>query len=370
MVGGHVTSSTPGREPDIGILFTFRGDRTDAASTSVRYEKYLQQVQLADELGFDTVWFAEHHFADDGHLPSPLVAAAFAAGITQRIRIATSVVVLPFYNAVRLAEDAAVVDVMSKGRLELGVAQGYAPHEFTGYGVGLDERRQRFTEGLDVVRGLWTNESFSYQGRFYNLVDARLNPSPVQRPHPPLWGGGMTRSAIRRVASSGMHFMAVRNDDIQIYDNALTDAGHDVAAFNVWRNFWVHVAESDKDAASQAAPPIWNVLTEYGTLRRAGGNLDETATLLANVPDARNLSNELELADESLDVRTGGVKFRVGSPETVARLLVSDLRRFRTTHLCLAFHLPGLSDDHAEASMRLFINKVRPAMNRVLANKG
>src|SRR5205085_7172944 len=109
----------------------------------------------------DTVWLTEHHFAEDGYSPSLLTLAGAVAASTRRVRIGTFLLLLPLHNAVRVAEDAATVDVISRGRFDLGVGKGYAPHEFRGYGISLKERPSRLEAGIDVLRGIWTQDPSS-----------------------------------------------------------------------------------------------------------------------------------------------------------------------------------------------------------------
>ena len=142
---------------------------------------------------------------DDGYCPSPMIAAATIAGRTERMRIGQGIVLLPLYgHPLKLAEDAAVLDVLSNGRLELGVGMGYREAEFSGFGLELSSRRRRMDEGIEIIRRAWTGEQFSYDGRYYQVNDAVLSPLPVQRPGPPLWLGAGTPKARAKVAQLGL----------------------------------------------------------------------------------------------------------------------------------------------------------------------
>ena len=152
-----------------------------------------------------------------------MTLAGAVAAKTHRVRIGTFLLLLPLHNAVRVAEDGATVDVISRGRFDLGIGKGYAKHEFLGYGIPRKERASRFEEGIDVIRGIWTQDPFSFQGKHYNLQDIRLTPKPVQQPHPPLWVGALNPKAVDRAARLGCHFLGI--GDTSAYDEALRRHG-------------------------------------------------------------------------------------------------------------------------------------------------
>jgi alkanesulfonate monooxygenase SsuD/methylene tetrahydromethanopterin reductase-like flavin-dependent oxidoreductase (luciferase family) len=126
------------------------------------YAELLEQAEAADEWGFDSFWVAEHHFHEYGAVPRPPVLLAAAAQRTRRIRLGSGVVVLPFDHPLRVAEDYAMVDVLSGGRLNLGVGSGYLKHEYAGFGVDPEDKRARFDEALEILLRAWTGERFSY----------------------------------------------------------------------------------------------------------------------------------------------------------------------------------------------------------------
>jgi alkanesulfonate monooxygenase SsuD/methylene tetrahydromethanopterin reductase-like flavin-dependent oxidoreductase (luciferase family) len=142
--------------PRFGIMHDFRRPSGDPSTTAEYYAQCLAEAAEADRLGYDMVWLSEHHFTDDGMLPSPLVAAAAVAARTSHIGIGTNVLVLPLHHPLRVAEDAAVVDLISGGRLVLAVGQGYAPAEFAGFGVDRTHRPGRLEEGISVLPRLGT----------------------------------------------------------------------------------------------------------------------------------------------------------------------------------------------------------------------
>lgn len=150
-----------------------------------RYDELRAQVRAADELGFHAVWLAEGHFhAGFSLIPAPLTMAAALAAETRRIRLGTGVVQLPLHHPLAVAEQAALVDVLSSGRLLLGVGRGSAPDAFQAFGVPWAERQERFCEGLEILEQAWANERVTYRGRHYRLDGVGVQPRPVQRRAP------------------------------------------------------------------------------------------------------------------------------------------------------------------------------------------
>ncbi|SDI09730.1 Flavin-dependent oxidoreductase, luciferase family (includes alkanesulfonate monooxygenase SsuD and methylene tetrahydromethanopterin reductase) [Alteribacillus persepolensis] len=144
------------------------------------YNEMLEQIQYAEELGFESVWLAEHHFTAYGSMPSPQVAAAAIAQVTKTMDIGMAVCNLNFDNPVRIAEDFAMVDNLSNGRLKFGAGRGYQPVEFKGLGLEMKDTREVFWESVDIIKGLWYNDTFSYDGKHYQLENVSLTPKPVQ----------------------------------------------------------------------------------------------------------------------------------------------------------------------------------------------
>src|SRR5690242_19347567 len=163
----------------------------------------IEQMEWTEELGFDQIWLTEHHFIDYGLAVDPASLAATAAARTRRVRIGLAAAILPFHHPLRLAEQMALVDILSDGRLDVGVGRGNRPAEFAGYRVPQEESRERFDEIVDVVQRGWTEERFSYHGRFFRFDDVRVIPKPVQRPHPPIYQVCVTKDGIENTALRG-----------------------------------------------------------------------------------------------------------------------------------------------------------------------
>src|SRR5579862_1015834 len=150
------------------------------------YDQLMEQIEFADELGYDSIWLTEHHFSEYGRPAVPAIAGN-AIARTKQIKVNTAVVVLPFHHPIRVAEDWAVLDQLSKGRVEVGIGRGNQPHEFAGLGVDMSDARERSTEALDIIKRAWTEERFSYNGRYWQIPEVEVLPKPFQKPHPPLW---------------------------------------------------------------------------------------------------------------------------------------------------------------------------------------
>src|SRR5438270_8748828 len=148
-----------------------------------RYRDILAQIELGDALGFDTAWLGELHFSRTfSILADPLMVLAAAAQRTTRIRLGTAVTLLPLHNPVKIAEEAAIADILSDGRLELGCGRGTAPLHYEGYGIPEEESRERFDEALDFIIGAWTSEAFTFEGKYFHAKDLAVVPRPLQQP--------------------------------------------------------------------------------------------------------------------------------------------------------------------------------------------
>lgn len=170
------------------------------------YSHSLEEVALAEKYGFDVVAVAEHHFQEFGITPSPLVACAALAAVTKRIRVASGVVLLPLHHPIRVAEDATLVDIISKGRFILGLGIGWNRGEADGFQVKWNQRKSRFEEGLTIVQQLLTARNVSYNGKHFTLNNVTLMPRPVQNPLP-IWLAAIAEPAVRRAGRLGYIWM-------------------------------------------------------------------------------------------------------------------------------------------------------------------
>src|ERR1043166_5025804 len=152
-----------------------RGEHLDRCIDEV-----IAKPQLAEASGFDSCFFGEHHQDKDGFLPSPLIVATAVAARTERLRVGTSVILLPLHHPVRVAEDAITLDLVSKGRLILGVGIGYQPADFRAFNVPMEHRVALFEEGVAILRHAWSGERFTFRGEHYRLEDVEIRPRPYR----------------------------------------------------------------------------------------------------------------------------------------------------------------------------------------------
>jgi alkanesulfonate monooxygenase SsuD/methylene tetrahydromethanopterin reductase-like flavin-dependent oxidoreductase (luciferase family) len=186
-----------------GFAFDLRNPEPWRRPWADHYAEHLDFIAWSETLGFEQVWIAEHHGDEDGYCPSPLVVASALASRTRTLRLATGIGLAPFYHPTRLAEDAAVLDIISNGRFELALGLGYLPREFAAYGIDVKSRGKRADEILQVLRPLWRGEEVSFQGDYYRLDKARIYPLPVQEGGIPIYIGGAVKAGFRRAAKYG-----------------------------------------------------------------------------------------------------------------------------------------------------------------------
>jgi probable F420-dependent oxidoreductase len=312
------------------------------------YREALEEVLLGEELGFDSVWMEEHHGVRNHYWPSPLIVLAGWATRTSRILLGTDVAVAPFYHPVRLAEDAAMLAVMSGNRLILGLAVGYRPQEFDLYGVPLENRGRRFSEALRLMRRLWTEDSVTFEGEFYRVENGRIEPRP-EVPIP-VWVGGWNRNALRRAAELGDAWLPGPTADLPklleakaVYDQFLVRAGKDPNGVPRPLTRDVVIAETEARARELAERHLLvNYRDEYGK--------DWQHPLIGQAGVATDRLEEI-----------GRDRFIVGTPEQAVR----QMERFRETlgvdHLICRLYFPGMPHDHILTELRLIAREIMPA---------
>jgi probable F420-dependent oxidoreductase len=226
-----------------------RGEHLDRSIDEV-----IAEAQLAEASGFDSCFFGEHHQDKDGFLPSPLIVCAAVAAQTRRLNVGTSVILLPLHHPVRVAEDVVTLDLVSKGRVIVGVGIGYQPADFRAFAVPMEDRLTRFEEGVEILRHCWTGEPFSFRGKHYTLEDVQVTPRPYQRPAPPLWIGASVPAAARRAGRIADGFVgtpSTRLDNatqlIETYENAAREAGRRPRIV-LMRDAWVARTRAEADA--------------------------------------------------------------------------------------------------------------------------
>jgi len=191
----------------IGVSYDFRNPVNSGVSDAHLYAEILEQVKWLDQIGADMVWFTEHHFVEDGYLPSWVPVAGAMAAVTSHVRFGTDICLMPFNHPIRLAEDLAVLDNISGGRVDIGLGMGYAPHEFRGFGFSPSRRVSLMNEGIEVLQQCFTGERFSYHGKRYQFEDVIIKPGYVQKGGPPIWLAAMSEPGALRAAHYDTNFL-------------------------------------------------------------------------------------------------------------------------------------------------------------------
>ena len=315
------------------------------------YPEFLEEVLLGEELGFDSVWLEEHHGVRDHYWPSPILALAGAATRTQRITLGTDVTVMPFYHPVRIAEDVAILDIMSGGRFILGTAIGYKPDEFALYEAPLEKRGARFAEALALIRRLWSEEEVDFEGRYYRVVGARIEPRPTPGAQPQIWVGGWGELSLERAATLG---------DAWVPGPTAT-LGKLLEARGRYR---AHLVADGIDPASRPAPLTRDVVIAATDEEAAG--IAERHLLIAYRDEYGGGSWAHPIIDSNGDVPVTRMdelrrdRFLIGSPATIVR----ELRRYEVSfgvdHLICRLYFPGLPHALLMAELRLLAAEVIP----------
>lgn len=220
--------------PRFGVAYDFRNTRPDEQTDVELYQRALERIHYAEELGFDQFWLSEHHFVPEGHSPAPLTIAAAIAARTESIRIGTCVYLLPLHHPLQVAEEVATLDILSSGRMDLGVGLGYRREEFAAFGVDRRERASRMDESCEILVRAWTEDGWAFDGRHFSLEDVSVHPKPVQKPHPPLWLSARNEKAARRAARLRCPLM-------------IAPAPFNIGAGAVYRAYATELRELDED---------------------------------------------------------------------------------------------------------------------------
>lgn len=347
-----------------GLFFLL--EKPENGNDAEVYANTVEQIRLADELGYDYIWLAEHRFTRYGIAPDVLVLAAAAAAVTRRVRIGTAVIVLPFHNPILLAEQVAMVDVLSGGRFEFGAGRGYQAGEFKGLGIPMEESRSRFEEVMDICIGLWTNERFSYEGKHYRVEDVSLEPRPIQKPHPPVWVTAMlTPSTFAYAAERGYGIISGNpyqadpefHQAYRVYQETLEQIGKPELA----RNFWalapafVHrEAEKALEIPRESALSYQEAFVRYGTPRQGDGSLPEGYERYgAGWDGARGAIGYLDTVVQSPN-------FLIGDVEQVRRRLGENAKLGMNDFILWMNRGGAIPQKQVLASMELFAREVMP----------
>ncbi len=322
------------------------------------YNDLVEQVEHAEELGFDSVWFTEHHFSPYGR-PGLEALTAFVGARVKKIRIGAAVVVLPLHHPIRVAEDWATIDHLLEGRLEFGVGRGSQPAEFAGFEVGLDAARERFRESLSVIRRAWTEDTFAHDGEFWKFPETRVLPKPYQKPHPRIWGTAVSDYSVRMMVEYEINgligpyltpYDVLKEKYFDVWHEAVREADRTDLALG--HNEFIYVGESEKQVKADAEEDVmWYVRLAA----KIWGERDRSKV----VAQYDNYTDFLEYFETvSFDEIYRDLSM-LGTPDMVAEK-VGWMRDQGVDELLAFMSFGGLSQEKALRNMELFATEVMP----------
>ena len=337
----------------VGIgLFTGQVPARSDRTFEREYRDTLELVRLAERLGFDSAWVSEHHGSSDGYLPSQLALLAAFAAVTERIELGTGVILAPLHDPLRLAEDAAVVDQLSGGRLVLGLGNGWREEEFRMFASPRSERGARTEETVEVLRRAWTGRRFSFEGRTLRFDHVRITPRPTRPEGVPIMLGGYDRRAVLRAGRLGDGYVTDESglqemrESLALVDEGATGVGRDPAplAIVVLQNAF---AWRDGDPWPLIRDGVAHQLGTYA----AWGEGSDT-------PELDRL-DPLPPSEDDLRASTPA-----GTPQEVLAALLPLVRAFgeRDLHLVVRLHYPGMDLETAARAVEIFASDVMPVL--------
>jgi alkanesulfonate monooxygenase SsuD/methylene tetrahydromethanopterin reductase-like flavin-dependent oxidoreductase (luciferase family) len=340
------------------------------AEDAARIDQQIDQVCFAEKLGFADVWLTEHYFTGESVYNDALLFAAALTQRTERIRIGFAVVQMPFHHPVRLATQLALLDNLSKGRIDVGVGKGtiYNEYEFVGHGLRSDDSRERMEEAVDIMQRAWREAPLDYQGRYYQVHVPELRPRPVQQPGPPLWRSVISPGSFTECGRQGIPILTSRlpveriGERWKLYEAGLEAGGHDAATrarllaqSALWRN--VYVAETDAQAEEELSALLLATRAHMIHVRDEYNPADFVVDPVMLNPWTNPSVGEAEAL--AFMLRTGCL---YGSPVRV-REQVAELRDVGVRHLLCQTGFGDMSHDANIASMQRFGEQVMPWFN-------
>ena len=329
--------------------------QVDRQSDADAFTQALDQVSDAEQWGLDAIWLAEiHQQAERSVLSAPLTVAAAIATRTSHIKIGTAVQVLPLCHPLRLAEETATIDQISRGRLLLGAGRSGNPRGYAAYGIPYTESRERFYETLEILKRAWTQQSFSFAGKFHSFNEARAVPRPYQQPHPPIRIAGASEDTFPVLGALGYPlFVAVRSGslsglapDLRAYRDAYVTAGHPGKG-EVYLRLSLHLAETDAQALQEAEPSMMQGYKALTTQLEGSPNSRRRAEL----ETVRTITYEQVLRD----------KVVVGSAERVTDRLLQLREELGIDGILAELNFGSrIPPELMMRSLRLLCEKVRP----------
>ncbi|HWO43642.1 MAG TPA: LLM class flavin-dependent oxidoreductase [Candidatus Eisenbacteria bacterium] len=352
----------------------------DPVKGAANYKEHLEEMAYCEELAFDGVVFNEHHYSAYGTMPSPNLIAAALSQKTSRIRIGVLGNILPLrFHPVRVAEEYAMIDCLSNGRLIAGFVRGIPP-EYIWYGVNPEESRGRFEEAYDLIMTAWTQPVWSYTGRFFRLQDCAIWPRPLQQPYPPIWIAARSAESIEWCVKRRLPIAQVYQTTDQIedtfnyYRKIARDEGWEATPDHFILCRHIYVDESDRKAQETAEPAMRYFFTVFnrGFNEAINKGAADQRRLMAALTTERSFSYFREGNRERLDfskfdwqalIATGYMI--AGNPDTVARQIKTQMQQIGANHFMGMFHIGNLAHEKVVASLNLFHKEIMPRLRSV-----
>lgn len=322
-----------------GYLYDFRNPAQWRRPWEDLYAEILDVVSWTEEAGFEGAWVPEHHLADDGYVPSPLIVLSAIAARTKRLRLGSAIALAPLYHPLRFAEDCAVLDILSSGRLEMGLAIGYRRRESAAFGVDFTKRGRMFDEWLRIVTQLWAGDEINFAGQHFTLTGAKLSP-PTPRGRIPLYIGSFTDKAMERVARYGDGFIG-SGELCDLYAAKLQQQGKDLASARIRADLFFVVAHDPEKALDELAPYYHHVNNTYGEWF----NEDKSVEGLTSM---------------SLDAFKASGILQVMTPDAAISMLKAKQKRMPLEHVMMMMP-PGLAPARFVEYAQVFAKEVIPA---------
>lgn len=329
------------------------------------YDETAEHIQYGEERGFSSAWLAEHHFSRYGLAPSQLMLATKIATQTKSIRLGTAVLVPPLHHPIQLAEEIAMFDQLSGGRLDIGFGRGSAAYEYGGYSVDQGESQARFQESIRIIEGLLTTPDFSYDGRFYQLRNVNLVPPPAQKPCPPIHiAATRTPATLEFVASTGYPIIVGVVLDLEDaldlcrrYVTMSAEAGRNVPIARIPFFRYVYVAESEEEARRDVRSSMeWTLdMIQWRGSFRSGGS-----EVYQRLDDFRRTRTTLPPSFEHVMER----RAFFGTPDSVAAR-IREVQNEGVEFFGCTFAIGNLNQKKILRSMELFANEVMPRFEAV-----
>ena len=338
---------------DIGTFLLMQSP--SARPSEEIYARGIEQAIAAESLGFRNVWLGEHHFSTYGYLSRPLQLASYIAAKTTRLRVGTAVIVVPLHHPLLVAEEIAMLDVLSNGRADVGLGRGYQRYEFERFGLKLDSDGQRWDESLDVLLKAFEGKPFSYEGRLYNIPETSIYPGPIQKPRPPIWITAQSRYSIEAAVKRGL--------------NVLTGGfGVPVERLAEFGGFFENVVNESKPATrplvgvQRAVYVTKDAADARDAVEHARWNMRVTLSLRNNYERVENGSAipvpaETEPTTEELLERY----LVIGTPDNCIREIKRVQSLVGISHFNCSFWFGDLDQARVLRSMTLFAREVMPA---------